>query len=212
MQHFSTEEWIDFVNQVTSSERTQAMQKHLATGCKRCGEAVSLWQKVRDTASVEASYQPSAETVRLAKAAFAASGLAGTARESSGLVELLFDSFAQPAFAGTRSTGTGIRQMLYRANPYQIDIQIEAKPATNRLLVTGQFLDVIQPSKACSNVQVVLSNRRGNSVVAGTNQNGEFSAEIENSGDLELSVPGQGQKPVVISLRNALGQKPGGKA
>jgi hypothetical protein len=59
---------------------------------------------------------------------------------------------------------------------------------------------------------VTLSNRHGNTVLAATNQFGEFSGEIENSGDLELSVPGEGDQPIVISLRNALGKSPGGKA
>jgi hypothetical protein len=48
--------------------------------------------------------------------------------------------------------------------------------------------------------------------LAATNQFGEFSGEIENSGDLELSVPGEADQPIVISLRNALGKLPGGKA
>ena len=70
MKHFSTEEWVDFVNQVIASNQREAMQKHLATGCKRCMETVSLWQKVSKTAAAEASYQPPADTVRLAKAAY----------------------------------------------------------------------------------------------------------------------------------------------
>jgi hypothetical protein len=42
-----------------------------------------------------------------------------------------------------------------------------------------------------------------------TNQFGEFRGELENTGDLELSFPGQGEKAIVISLRNALGNLPG---
>lgn len=102
--------------------------------------------------------------------------------------------------------------MLYRADPYQVDIHVEAKPASNRLVVTGQLLDISQPGTIGRDVQVTLSNRRGNSVLAATNQFGEFSGELENSGDLELSIPGQGAKPIVISLRNALGKLPGGRA
>lgn len=102
--------------------------------------------------------------------------------------------------------------MLYRADPYQIDIQIEPKPGTNRLLVTGQILDLSNPSMIGRDVQVTISNRRGSSLVAATNQFGEFAGEIENSGDLELSIPGQGEQPIVISLRNALGNLRGGKS
>ena len=146
MKHFSTEEWVDFVNQVIASNQREAMQKHLATGCKRCMETVSLWQKVSKTAAAEASYQPSADTVRLAKAAYLTTGLNTTQKEPRNLIEVLFDSFLQPAVAGARSVVIGTRQMLYRADPYQIDIQIEPKPGSNRLVITGQ-LTRPQPSR-----------------------------------------------------------------
>jgi hypothetical protein len=211
MMHFSTEEWVDFVNQVTAGNQREAMQKHLATGCKRCTETVSLWQKVSKSAAAEASYQPPADSVRLAKAAFATAGMAQSQEASRGLIEVLFDSFLQPAAAGARSVVIGTRQMLYRADPYQIDIQIEPKPGSNRLVITGQLLDLSHPGVIGRDMQITLSNRRGNTVLASTNQFGEFSGEIENSGDLELSIPGDGDQPIVISLRNALGNLSGGK-
>jgi hypothetical protein len=211
MKHFSTEEWVDFVNQVIANNQREAMQKHLATGCKRCTETLSLWQKVSKTASAEASYQPSADTVRLAKAAYLTTRLNTSQKEPRNLIEVLFDSFLQPAVAGARSVVIGTRQMLYRADPYQIDIQIEPKPGSNRLVITGQLLDLSHPGIIGRDIQVTLSNRRGNTVLAPTNQFGEFSGEIENSGDLELSIPGDSSQPIVISLRNTLGNFPGGK-
>jgi hypothetical protein len=212
MKHFSTEEWVDFVNRVLTTDQQQAMQEHLGTGCKRCTDTVSLWQKVSKTAAPESSFQPPPDSVRLAKVAFAASGLARTKKESQGLIEVLFDSFLQPAVAGARSVVIGTRQMLYRADPYQIDIQIEPKPGSNRLVITGQLLDLSHPGVIGRDIQVTLSNHRGHSVIAATNQFGEFSGEIENSGDLELSIPGHADQPIVISLRNALGDLRGGKS
>jgi hypothetical protein len=212
MKHFSTEEWVDFVNQVIASNQLEAMQKHLATGCNRCTETVSLWQKVSKTASAEASYQPSADAVRFAKAAYLTTRLNTTQKEPRKLIEVLFDSFLQPAVAGARSVVIGTRQMLYRADPYQIDIQIEPKPGSNRLVITGQLLDLSHPGVIGRDIQVTLSNHRGHSVIAATNQFGEFSGEIENSGDLKLSIPGDSDQPIVISLRNALGNLPGGRS
>jgi len=101
--------------------------------------------------------------------------------------------------------------MLYRADPYQIDIQIEPKPGGNRLVITGQILDISNPGVIGRDIPVTISNRRGNSVIAATNQFGEFSGDVENSGDLEISIPGGEGKPIVISLRNALGNLRGGK-
>jgi hypothetical protein len=212
MKHYSTEEWVDFVNQIVTSGQQEAMQKHLATGCKHCKETVSLWQKVSQTAALEASYQPSGDAVRLAKAAYLTTRLNTPQKKSRSLVEVLFDSFLQPAVAGARSVVIGTRQMLYRADPYQIDIQIEPKPGTNRLLITGQLLDLSNPGVIGRDIKVTLSNHSGNTVVASTNQFGEFSGELENTGDIELTVPGESEKPIVISLRNALGKLSGGKS
>jgi len=208
MKHFMSEEWIDFVNQVSSPKQQEAMKKHLGTGCRRCAQALATWQKVHNAAAVEERYQPPAADVRIAKAAFASAGRAKQRKEKGSLVEVLFDSFLQPMLAGARSSGLGTRQMLYRADPYQIDIQIEAKPEGNRLMVTGQFLDVSSPGIVGRDVQITLSNHRGNVMHTVTNQFGEFRGELENTGDLELSFPGQGEKSIVISLRNALGNLP----
>jgi len=212
MKHFTAEEWIDFVNQVTSPKQQEAMKKHLGTGCERCMETVALWQKLHSTAAMEASYQPPMAEVRLAKAAFAAAGGAAQRSEKSIFAEVMFDSLLQPLLAGARSSGgLGTRQMLYRADPYQIDIQIEAKPEGNCLMVTGQLLDVSSPGVVGRDVKITLSNHRGNVIHTVTNQFGEFRGEIENTGDLELSFPGQAQKSIVISLRNVLRNLPGSK-
>jgi len=212
MKHYSTEEWVDYVNQVTPTEQRDAMQQHMAA-CAACAEMVALWQAVQERAAREAAYQPSANTVRMAKAAFAAAGFgAAQQQKSTSVVELLFDSFLQPALAGARSVVMGTRQMLYRADTYQIDIQIEPKPGTNRLLITGQLLEIGAAVTTATGMQVTLSNHRGNIVIATTNQFGEFSGELENSGDLELSIPSDSGRPIVISLRNALDRFSGGKA
>ena len=102
--------------------------------------------------------------------------------------------------------------MLYRADSYQIDLQIEPKPGSNLLMITGQMMDVSTPETVSRGVQVKLSNFRGNLIHTVTNEFGEFRCEIDNSGDLELTVPGRGEKPITISLRHALRRMPGGKA
>src|SRR5712692_5887207 len=102
MKHFTTEDWIDFVNQMNTPKQQETMKKHLGAGCKRCMETVALWQKVHNRAAAEASYQPPATDVRIAKAAFSVAGRATQLKEKSGFVEVLFDSFLQPMVAGAR--------------------------------------------------------------------------------------------------------------
>jgi len=101
--------------------------------------------------------------------------------------------------------------MLYRADPFQIDVQVEAKPGGNRVVVTGQLLDMSDPGVIGRDARIVLSNMRGHVVHAVTNQFGEFSGEIENSGDLQMTFSSGSSLPIVISLRDALGNMDGGK-
>lgn len=178
MTHSDVVEWNDFV-----SDDLQKTTKLLGTGSKPFRETLAPWPKVANEAAIDASYQPRAET--------------------GGLAQLLFDSFSQPIPAGTRSAGMNIRQMLYRTDPYQIDIQLEAQPEGNRLLVTGQLLDVSHPEIVGRDVQVTLSDGGENDVNTMTNQFGEFRGEVEDSGYLDLSFLGPIGKPIFILLRRA---------
>jgi hypothetical protein len=210
MEHFTVEKWIDFVNQAVDTNEKQLLERHLEQGCKRCMKTVSLWQRVQQLAASEANYQPPEGAVRIAKAAFAGTGLAGQGKGAGSRIKVLFDSFLQPVFEGARSAGAGTRQMLYRADPFQIDVQVEAKHGGNRIVVTGQLLDLSNPGIVGPEARIVLSNMQGHVVNAVTNQFGEFSGEIENSGDLQMTFASPGRQPIVISLRDALGQLPGG--
>ena len=212
MKHFTTQDWIDFANEAVAKNKRQDMEYHLGEGCARCQKAASVWQKVRQTAKSAAQCQPPEEAVRIAKAGFSATHLGGKPARVPGLVEVLFDSFLQPVVEGARSVRSGVpsgtRQMLYRAEPYQVDLQIEAKPGANKLIVTGQLLDLGNPDAPGRNVPVIISNLRGHVVQTVTNEFGEFREEINSSSDLELKLLGDNDTAVIISLRDALGRSP----
>jgi len=97
------------------------------------------------------------------------------------------------------------RQMLFRADPFQIDLLIESQAGGRSIVVTGQLLDLGRPEIVGPRLPVTLSNLRGRVVQAATNQFGEFCQEIESSGKLELKFHGANHNPVVISLRDDLG-------
>jgi len=206
MKHFTTEEWIDFANAAVAGSKRHQMERHLEEGCPRCKKLMSLWQKVRLTAKSAAECEPPEQAVRIAKAGFSAVRLAGKPARSPRLVEVLFDSFLQPLVQGARSSGSGMRQMLYRAEPYQVDLQIEAKQGGNKLVVTGQLLDLRNPDVPGRDVSVIISNLRGHVVRTMTNEFGEFREEIQSSSDLELKLLGEDENAVIISLRDTLGR------
>jgi hypothetical protein len=204
MEHLKVVKCNHLLNRVASSHRRKAMPNHRGPRCNHIDATAAHHRKVANSASDEPRYQPAEETVRAAKAAFAIATLSASGQEVVRLAQLLFDSFSHPAPAGIRSAPTRIRQLLYRAQPYQIDLQIELRQETNRLIVTGQLLDVSHPEMIGRDVQVTISNRRGGVVKTKTNEYGEFRGEIENSGDLEVSFAGTGGKPIVILLPKAL--------
>jgi hypothetical protein len=212
MEHFSVEKWIDFVNQAVTTNERQQMGKHLSLGCGACQETVSLWQRVRSSAAAEGNYQPPESAVRIAKAAYASAGLFASKKGAKSNVRVLFDSFLQPMLAGVRSSGTGTRQMLYRADPYQIDVQLELKPGGNRVVVTGQLLNLSSPKIIATGTRILISNMQGDVMHAVANEFGEFSGEVKNSGDLQLTFATPSGEPIVISLREALGRLPEEKA
>ena len=211
MMHHQALELNDFVNRVAPVDPRTVMQTRGGTRRKRFVETAALRQKVAHAAAAEASYQPAAEKVFFVKAAFPAAGFSATRQETGGVIQLVHDSFSQPVLAGIRSASRPIRQLLYRADPYQIDLQIELEREGNRLVVTGQLLDVSRPEMVGRDVQVMLSDGREYIVNTVTNQFGEFRAEVESSGDLELSFLSHGRKPIVVLLRGALDQLSGAK-
>jgi hypothetical protein len=211
MKHFTVEEGIDFVNQAVPASQKTAMEKHLKT-CRRCTNAVSQWQRVRAAAVPEANYQPPEEVIRIVKAAFAGLKLALHHEPASSSIELVFDSLVQPSLEGFRSAGSATRQMVYRADPFQIDLQIEVQPGDKRVVVAGQLLSPRDPQIGGQNVRLILANLHGVVVPSVTNQFGEFRAEIENTGDLALVFYGGDLKPVVIPLWDALGRSPEGES
>ena len=204
MRHSKVLECSDLVNHAASDIRRRVLGEHRGTRRKRYVEAVAPWQKLAKAAAFEANYQPSLETVQVVKAAFATAGFAARRQETRGLLQLLYDNFSHPAPAGIRSAGMRIRQMLYRAEPYQIDLHIELQQERNRLVVSGQLVDLSHPEMVGRDVRVTLSDGRESVANTVTNQFGEFRGEIENSGDLELSLLPPTGKPIVILIRGAL--------
>jgi hypothetical protein len=151
---------------------------------------------VREASSVEAEFQPPAGVVRIAKAAFAANGL----EKVHGGLKLLFDSSLQPAAVGVRSVSTDTRQLLYGIGPYLLDLYISARPGGKAISVTGQLMNSKFPERILNAVPIVVGNGSGAAVLTTTNNFGEFQGEVEFGGDLELRLPGQDGKEIVIRL------------
>src|SRR5215472_14528845 len=123
-------------------------------------------------------------------------------REPELQFELLFDSYAAGVF-GARSSTHPQRHLLYRAAPYELDLLLELNPETSRLMITGQLLDTSLTMAFRRGVRVTLWNFRQSFVTLRTNEWGEFLGEIEDSGELMVSLKIQ-TREIAISIRHAL--------
>lgn len=123
-------------------------------------------------------------------------------REAESQIEVLFDSFAAPPL-GVRATTHPQRHLLYRAEPFELDLLIEVPPDSNRLRITGQLLDTSLPAIFRRGVKVTLWNFRQSFVTLRTNEWGEFLGEIEDSGELMVSLKVHSRE-IAISIRNVL--------
>lgn len=117
-------------------------------------------------------------------------------------VALVFDSFATVT-SGVRSAAHCQRHLLYRAEPYELDLLLELHPESNRLVVTGQLLDSSRPEIFRRGVRVTLWNFRQSFVTLRTNEWGEFWGEIEDSAELMVSLRVE-TREIAISIRHAL--------
>jgi len=214
MEHFSVEKWIDFANQGRRQQREgNGLEQHLRLGCKSCQKTVlalaassGVSGRGRELPASGKRRQNCQSGIRWCCPRFSEK------KGADSRIKVLFDSFLQPILEGVRSAGTGTRQMLYRADPYQIDVQLEMKPSGNRIVVTGQLLNLSNPKIIAVGTRVLVSNMHGDVVHTVANEFGEFSGEVKNSGDLQLTFATPSGEPIVISLREALGRLPEEKA
>lgn len=117
-------------------------------------------------------------------------------------VALVFDSFATLT-AGVRSAAHCQRHLLYRAEPYELDLLLELHRESHRLVVTGQLLDSSRPEIFRRGVRITLWNFRQSFVTLRTNEWGEFWGEIEDSAELMVSLKVQ-TREIAVSIRHAL--------
>src|SRR5258708_39127926 len=99
MEHFTTQKWIDFVNQVVTANENQLMEKHLKQGCKRCEKTVSLWQRVQQSAVAGKKKQTPREIVRAAKAAFAGDGVTAPPKRKESPDQVVFAHLFHPTIS-----------------------------------------------------------------------------------------------------------------
>jgi hypothetical protein len=201
MQHFSSEQWVDFVRNVLAGKDRTAMEAHLKSGCKRCSAALSKWMRVREAAARERGYKPPENAVRRVKGLLALHSSPSRAP----IAQLLFDSLRTPAFAGLRSATSAARQMLYAIGDLRIDLRIEPKAHTGRASLVGQVLVSSDPARPAVGIPVMLVEGPKTVAALQTNEFGEFDLECDRGTHLQLRFVLPPQVEVSVPLQDELG-------
>jgi hypothetical protein len=188
-QHFSDEQWADYVRHVLPASAVAEIQRHLDSGCEECGQAARFWSAFAEVGARAFAFEPPADTVRAVELSFRTRDFTTERRKRTTLAQLIFDSMRQPAPAGVRGSKHSPRRMISRAGRWVIDLHVE-QAAGKKLIITGQ---VINESRARGLEPVPIALMRGQTVLdtSSTNQFGEFqiSGEVGSGLHLYIDVP-----------------------
>ena len=200
MLHFSSELWCDFARGVARPEQTSTVQSHLDDGCNECLRTSGIWATVLEITRREVAYSPPVSAVRVVKAAYVAGHRWHWLPRIPRMARLIFDTSLQPAPAAVRSSAAPGRQFLHEAEPYVIDLRVEAEPARKRVSLIGQVLNSKRPDISMEGVDVVLLS--GERFVAKTsaNSSGEFEFEFGDEKGLQLFINIRGHHAIGIVL------------
>jgi|SRR5579875_10513 len=183
MSHFAAERWADFVRNTLEEDAKAKMQAHIETGCKECRATLKFWTRVSGVMSSELDYQPSQESVRIAKSYFAV-----RKPGKSRIADLLFDSVRTPALAGVRGSAPVSRQLLYAAGAYRIDLRLEPQLDSDAVFILGQVLNSADPSQMVIGMPVSLVKNRKKITSSQTGPFGEFQMECKLRERLQLKL------------------------
>jgi hypothetical protein len=201
MEHFSEQNWVDFVRGTGLPGTRQRVDKHLATGCSGCKSTLDFWKRIAGLAAEERDCVPPADLVHLVKAEFSAGkGFRPGPQTFAGMV---FDSAMQPVAMGLRSGRAATRQVVYEAEGLTVDLRFERKQQGNVVSACGQVLDNDAPLSWLGNAAIVLCTHEGRMVTkTETNEYGEFQFEFEPQDQLRMSVVTIGRRTLRIALGN----------
>jgi hypothetical protein len=186
MRHFTVWEWVDFAGGLDAPAVRSAMDAHLA-GCSKCRQTVQALRAVSQLAHRENAYEPPDHAVRYAQALYPL-----YRPEKSGIARLIahlvHDTASVPLPAGIRAEDRLSRHLVYQADSYYLDLQLEYQPS-GRVTLIGQLADQGAPAINTANVPVCLME--GSTLMAMTvcNHLGEFHLECAPSRNLRLRLP-----------------------
>ena len=190
MTCYEFERIADYADGLSKPGETKAIKSHLSGGCPKCGAALEWYARVRSIAAGDDSVEPPAWVFNRALKGFTLQHQGTNLRERAGrlVASLAFDSLRHTALAGARSADAAARQLLYRAEPYSIDVTVGPDSHRNAGLI-GQILREGEwKFESVAGLRLALM-RDGLTVgEVSTNDAGEFAFETLDRGQYDLRI------------------------
>ena len=203
MEHFSTQNWVDFVRKIADPATTSAMEQHLAEACPNCFKSMQIWRFVMDETQQLSRMEPPQSSTDAVKASFRLRNVVPFPSGKLDLATLQFDSDRQPLIAGVRSGHASARQLLYKSGTVCIDMRMQPTPGTESIVLIGQLLDSMRPGHGIGGIPVSLLSRGDTVSRKQTNQDGEFDFGLKPSRDVQLVFGMGDSRTIVVAVPEA---------
>jgi hypothetical protein len=207
MSHFSEGDWVDFIHALLPVPRDSEIQLHIDEHCPECLEALAFWERVDGSLAQEWRYEPAEHILRAAERLYAVHKPWRWLKASVRWAELAFNSFQQPSLAFVRGPALSDRHLVYKAEPFIIDVTFSTDPARNSLLIIGQILNSQEPSQGTNEIHVLVLN--GEELVAKSvaTDNGEFEIRCDAHADLSLFISIRGEREIGLALHESMNRE-----
>src|SRR5437879_8593175 len=123
MKHFDIDKWTDFIRGLVEDSARVAMERHLASGCRKCRHTAELLRKLVTAARNDSQVQVPDYALRCARANFFLQQPEKVQILPRIPARLLYDSFREPLPTGLRTQQRLSRQALYQAGDYSLDLR-----------------------------------------------------------------------------------------
>jgi hypothetical protein len=202
MNHYSNNEWFDYVCGVTPAEDRSQLRRHLESACVKYKKLEGIWRTVQKLAQKEISYRPPDSAFRFVKGQIVVTSPSWKPSPVANLAQQIFDSFRQPLPAGVRSIKGSPRHLVYRSGTILVDVRLEAAPQGSPAYLAGQVLDLASPSCAMKDISVSVQIGEKDIASTATDQFGEFHLELDSMDDsaFHLAVWIEPSGPIFIPL------------
>jgi hypothetical protein len=210
MNHYPSDQWIDFINGKLPQAEREAMQLHLDRGCYDCQDIAQTWQRVQEAARRELLYQIPEGVVGYVKDAFLLQRQI-KARKKIIIPSLTFDSHWDALPVGVRSSGVSQRLLQFQTDAFLIHVSLEVSKGHRMVSVDGQLADATGQNRELDKIPVDLLQDEEVLSQTQTNRFGEFHLEYQVFPDRKATIAiGEGER-TVIPL-GAIWGRPNGEA